>query len=31
MKSLLVGSFVVGLVGVLGYTLWYQRQLNSKD
>ena len=30
MKSLLVGSFVVGLVGVLCYALWYQRQLNSK-
>jgi hypothetical protein len=28
MKSLLVGSFVVGLADVLG---WYQRQLNSKD
>jgi hypothetical protein len=31
MKSLLVGSFVVGLLGVLSYTLWYQHQLNSED
>jgi hypothetical protein len=31
MKSRLVGSFDAGLAGVLGYTLWYQRQLNSKD
>jgi hypothetical protein len=31
MKSLLVGSFVVGLLGVLSYILWYQHQLSSND
>jgi hypothetical protein len=31
LRWLLVSSFIIGLIGLLAYTVWYHRQLNGQE